>query len=88
MFNRIFHIGRVRDNASNGILNKGLNRMNNKYKYLLVIQQYYDPGYGWEDVSEYDKKTEYKDWKHDIREYKLMGYPTRTINRRIKQNET
>ena len=27
MFNRIFHISRVRDNASNGILRKGLNRM-------------------------------------------------------------
>ena len=30
MFGRVFHIGRVRDNASNGILNKGLNRMNDK----------------------------------------------------------
>ena len=30
MFNRIFHIGRVRDNASNGIINKGLNRMKSK----------------------------------------------------------
>ena len=52
----------------------------NKYRYLLVIQQNY-AGY-WEDVSEYNKMTEYKDWKHDIKEYKLMGYPTRTINRR------
>ena len=58
--------------------------MSNKFKYLLVIQQYYDKSYGWEDVSEYDKRTEYKDWKHDVKEYKLMGYPTRTINRRIK----
>jgi len=55
----------------------------NKYKYLLVIQQFYDSSYGWEDVSEYDKSEEYFDWKHDIKEYRLMAYPTRTINRRI-----
>ena len=56
----------------------------NKYKYLLVIQQYYSPIYKWEDVSEYDQKSEYKLWKHDVKEYRLLGYPTRTIKRRIK----
>ena len=56
----------------------------NKYRYLMVIQQYFDPLYGWEDVSEYDQKTEHKLWKRDIKEYKLMGYPTRTIKRRVK----
>jgi len=55
---------------------------NNKYLYLLVIQQYFDPFYGWEDVDQYDKTLEYNDWKYDLREYRLMGYPTRTINRR------
>lgn len=57
--------------------------MSNKYLYLMIIQQNYGYRYGWEDVSEYDEKTEYEDWRHDIKEYRLMGYPTRTIRRRI-----
>jgi hypothetical protein len=55
----------------------------NKYKYLMVIQQYFTSYYGWEDVSEYDQKEEYNLWKHDIKEYRLTGYPTRTIKRRV-----
>ena len=31
MFSWFFHDNRVRDNASNGIINKGLNRMKKKY---------------------------------------------------------
>jgi len=31
MFSWFFHIGWYRDNASNGIINKGLNRMKKKY---------------------------------------------------------
>jgi hypothetical protein len=59
----------------------------NKYKYLLVIQQYFTDYYGWEDSSEYEVNSQglqgdYKFWKHDIKEYRLMGYPTRTIKRR------
>lgn len=54
-----------------------------KYSYLWVIQQHY--GYGWEDVSEYDKAdTKWSDVKHDINEYRITGYPTRYINRREK----
>jgi hypothetical protein len=59
----------------------------NKYTYLLVIQQNYSGVYGWEDVSEYEVDSrymggQYNDWKHDVKEYRLMGYPTRTIKRR------
>jgi len=59
----------------------------NKYKYLMVIQQRYTDQYGWEDVSEYEVNSqylggEYNDWRHDVKEYRLMGYPTRTIRRR------
>jgi hypothetical protein len=56
-----------------------------KFQYLLVIQQHF--GDGWEDVDEYDKHipSERKAWKHDVREYRLLGYPTRTINRRVLQ---
>lgn len=78
----------------------------NKYNYVLVIQQHY--GYGWEDVSEYvsnskgeavemDNKVlvssigiEYKETllKHDVREYRLMGYPTRVIFRKELKDKT
>lgn len=63
----------------------------NKYKYLLVIQQNFNSPYGWEDVSEYEVNSQflrgdYGLWKHDVKEYRLMGYPTRTIHRReLKQ---
>ena len=53
----------------------------NKYNYLLVIQQNCG-GMGWEDVSEYDSNTEQELHAHDYKEYSLLGYPTRTINRR------
>lgn len=71
---------------------------NNKYNYLLVIQQHF--GQGWEDVSEYDatssgnciEKTERLN-KHgrmqkfslsseDAKEYRLTGYPTKIIFRK------
>ena len=56
-----------------------------KYNYLKVIQQYY--GQGWEDVSEYEANStgNAKDTKlliHDLKEYRLTGYPTRTIFRK------
>lgn len=67
-----------------------------KYNYIKVIQQQY--GQGWEDVSEYEATTtgqakEMSDklspkgrketlLMHDLREYRLMGYPTRTILRK------
>ncbi|MHA1482985.1 MAG: hypothetical protein ACTSQA_06070 [Candidatus Heimdallarchaeaceae archaeon] len=56
----------------------------NKYKYLKVIQQRYSAYYGWEDVSEYDMNEAgwRKHWKYDVGEYRLMGYPTRSIERR------
>ncbi|MDV3537935.1 hypothetical protein CMU94_02210 [Elizabethkingia anophelis] len=65
----------------------------NKYTYLKVIQQNY--GQGWEDCSEYEtnsqgicKENHVKQdgrkislVKHDLNEYKLLGYPTRVIKR-------
>lgn len=58
--------------------------MANKYRYLLVIQQNF--GYGWEDISEYDSRTEYNDCWRDVREYRLstqgMNASTRVIKRR------
>ena len=58
--------------------------MANKWLYLIVIQQWF--GQGWEDVSKYDK-SEYKDWKHDVKEYRRLGYPTRTVGRRELNEE-
>lgn len=68
----------------------------NKYKYLKVIQQNY--GQGWEDASEYETDSqgtciETSDklrpngrkeslLSHDLREYRLLGYATRTIKRK------
>jgi hypothetical protein len=51
----------------------------NKYRYLQVIQQHF--GHGWEDVSEYGR-AECKELKHDAKEYRRLGYPTRIIRRR------
>lgn len=68
--------------------------MPNKYRYTLVIQQFYAAAYGWEDVSEYETSSNYMTdpdkkgmvnydlWRHDVKEYRLTGYPTRTIRRR------
>ena len=62
--------------------------MKNRYNYNLVIQQNFNGSYGWEDVSEYEVNSayvggDYDLWKHDVKEYRLMGYPTRTIHRRV-----
>ena len=70
--------------------------MANKYIYLKVIQQYY--GQGWEDVSEYECNSYFISLEksdklspsgkkesllsHDLREYKLLNYPTRVIKRK------
>lgn len=61
----------------------------NKYNYLKIIQQNYGI-YGWEDVSEYPAKSSglslnnetRKAIKHDLDEYRLLGYPTRVIFRK------
>ena len=58
-----------------------------KYNYIKVIQQYF--GNGWEDVSEYEANSngaaiDKKLILHDLREYRLTGYPTRVIFRREK----
>lgn len=53
----------------------------NKYNYVKVIQGNY--GYGWEDVSEYDKK-EFSTVKNDLKEYRLSNTGAyRLIDRRI-----
>ena len=60
--------------------------MKRKYNYIQVIQQYYIGSYAWEDVSEYDKpktKEERELIRHDFKEYRIAGYPTRIINRRV-----
>ena len=59
----------------------------NKYNYLWVIQGNY--GYGWEDLSAYDKKeSSYADVKHDIREYRIAdSAPKRIIERRELNEE-
>ena len=58
-----------------------------KYNYIKVIQQFY--GHIWEDVSEYEAKSngaaiDKKLLMHDLKEYRLTGYPTRVIFRREK----
>jgi len=69
-----------------------------KYEYVKVIQQHF--GQGWEDVSEYAANSQFiaternnkpgpngrteSLWKADLREYRATGYPTRSINRRVK----
>lgn len=62
-----------------------INAKRNKYTYLIVIQQTY--GFGWEDNSEYECTSSYvpKDketYKADLKEYRLTGYNTRSINRK------
>lgn len=59
----------------------------NKYSYNKLIQQNY--GQGWEDASEYScnskgamTEAERALLKHDLKEYKLLGYPTRIIFRK------
>lgn len=55
----------------------------NKYDYLKVIQQSF--GYGWEDMSEYNKasKEDIDTLKGDLKECRLMNYPTRVIERKV-----
>ena len=77
----------------------------NKYTYLKVIQQ--STGQGWEDVSEYETDSQFRNFEksgsfftnkygkqqersliaHDLAEYRLMGYNTRLINRKILNPE-
>ena len=53
----------------------------NKYNYVKVIQGNF--GYGWEDVSEYDKQ-DYPLVKNDLKEYRLSNTGVyRVINRRV-----
>ena len=53
----------------------------NKYHYVKVIQGNY--GYGWEDVSEYDKQA-FSAVKNDLKEYRLSNTGIyRLIDRRI-----
>ena len=53
----------------------------NKYSYVKVIQGNY--GYGWEDVSEYDKQ-EFATVKNDLKEYRLSNTGAyRVIDRRV-----
>lgn len=56
-----------------------------KYNYLKVIQQNY--GFGWEDNSEYQSNSKGNVidkalFLHDLKEYRLTGYATRTIFRK------
>lgn len=50
----------------------------NKWVNIRVIQQSF--GYGWEDV---DTLMIYDDYKYLVKEYRLLGYPTRVIVRRV-----
>ena len=52
-----------------------------KYSYVKVIQGYF--GYGWEDVSEYDKQ-DFSLVKNDLKEYRLSNTGVyRVIHRRV-----
>ena len=56
----------------------------NKYSYVKVIQGNY--GYGWEDVSTYDKQ-EFSTAKNDLKEYRLSNTGVyRVIDRRVLNN--
>ena len=53
----------------------------NKYKYVKIIQGNF--GYGWEDVSTYDKQDFFL-VKNDLKEYRLSNISAyRAINRRV-----
>ena len=53
----------------------------NKYRYVKLIQGNF--GYGWDDVSEYDKQ-DFSLVKNDLKEYRLSNTGSyRVINRRI-----
>lgn len=54
-----------------------------KYQYAKVIQQLYASAYGWEDASEYKTNSASIPVDRDaLKEYHLLGYPTRIIFRR------
>lgn len=58
-----------------------------KYQYAKVIQQLYASAYGWEDASEYKTNSrgipvDRDALKADLKEYRLLGYPTRIIFKR------
>lgn len=57
----------------------------NKFNYLLVIQQNY--ANVWEDVSEYEatsmqRPKDARLFHEDKKEYRMLGYPTRIIFRK------
>ena len=52
----------------------------NKWLTIRVIQQHY--GNGWEDNSEY-MLSDRELFIHDLREYRLTGYSTRVITRKV-----
>ncbi len=52
----------------------------NKWLTITVIQQHY--GNGWEDNSEY-MLSDRELFIHDLREYRLTGYSTRVITRKV-----
>ena len=57
-----------------------------KYKYLKVLQGYYSPSYGWEDLVEAEIKNEeeMRDFRQDIKDYEENEpYPHRVIKRRV-----
>ena len=56
----------------------------NKYIVVKVRQQNY--GNGWGDNSEYDIKDK-ELIRHDLKEYRLTGYSTRVISRRVLNPE-
>ena len=58
-----------------------------KYRYLWVIQGYYG-GYGWEDLSEYDKsETNFSEVKKDFKEYCIADDSAKRIINRRELNE-
>ena len=53
----------------------------NKYRYVKLIQGNF--GYGWEDISEYDKQ-DFSLVKNDLKEYRLSNTGSyRVIDRRV-----
>lgn len=57
----------------------------NKYIYYWVIQGYYSGGYGWEDLSFYDKKE--CSWSEVIRDYKEYNIADNAPHRIIERRE-
>lgn len=56
----------------------------NKYRYLFVVQGFY--GYGWEDLTQSENRTEARDNLKDYRENEPG--PHRLIKRRELNTET